>query len=174
MPELPSSLRVLYVQSDWSGPNNINNHGLPPCKEDTALDEAKEDTVLDEAVDTVLEPIFQTILAVEDGVDVALDAYNQGGIDGLVDHLSDKLSSSPGNRISTPDASTSLTLWPPSAQTSTSHSPPSPTPSTPPQPTTPTPIHVTSHSGAVSTTHNSVTSTTTSPLTAATGPSPQA
>ena len=190
------------------------------------ITELIEDTVLDEALDTVLEPIFEKILAVEDGVDVALDAYNQGGMDGLVDHLSDKLSSSdadpapaasrqprvaiqgrlqarsapapaaaaagmmspsstrpcsaphssssPGNKTSTQDASTSATLWPPSAQTSTSHSPPSPTPNTPPQPTNPTPIHVTSHSGAVSTTHNSVTSTTTSPLTATTGPSPAA
>ena len=34
MPELPSSLRKLYVHNDRSGPNDIHNHGLPPCGDD--------------------------------------------------------------------------------------------------------------------------------------------
>ena len=34
LPELPSSLTGLYVRNDVSGPNNINNHGLPSCDEE--------------------------------------------------------------------------------------------------------------------------------------------
>ena len=61
------------------------------------INEIIEDTPIEEVLDEVLEPIFEKILEAEEALDTARTKYQEEGIEGLVEYVSDQFTSSGGN-----------------------------------------------------------------------------